>query len=198
MRSSSRATWPEHPPSLRPRAPSWRRCPAPCPRSRSVRPSTGKCAASSLPTPRPQRHHQPQRCLGHRCLASILNERSSTHSLPYETRTRSRCGKRCAYSRPGRASPPCYPQQVCVEQGVDPVDPGRAVPGPRERPPPRPEQHGAVPHIHSGILPRCPSIVRRHGIPRCPRRGTSASAVSEESRPRSGPTRRPWSSELRP
>ena len=24
---------------------------------------------------------------------------------------------------------------------------------------PRPEQHGAVPHIDSGIFPRCPSIV---------------------------------------
>ena len=26
-------------------------------------------------------------------------------------------------------------------------------------------QYGAVPHIDSGILPLCPSIVRRHGIP---------------------------------
>ena len=52
-----------------------------------------------------------------------------------------------------------------VEQGVDPVGPGRAVPGPRKRPPPRPKQYGAVPHIDSGILPICPSIVRRHGIP---------------------------------
>ena len=55
--------------------------------------------------------------------------------------------------------------QVRVEQGVDPVGPGRAVPAPCETPPPRPEQYGAVPHIDSGILPRCPSIVRRHGIP---------------------------------
>ena len=55
--------------------------------------------------------------------------------------------------------------QVRVEQSVDPVGLGRAVPGPRERPPPRPEQYGAVPHIDSGILPICPSIVRRHGLP---------------------------------
>ena len=62
-----------------------------------------------------------------------------------------------------------------------PVGPGRAVPGPRERPPPRPEQYGAVPHIDSGILPICPSIVRRHGIPLCTGRGTSSYAVNEES-----------------
>ena len=37
-----------------------------------------------------------------------------------------------------------------------PVGPGRAVPGPRETPPPRPEQYGAVPHIDSGILPHMP------------------------------------------
>ena len=77
--------------------------------------------------------------------------------------------------------------QVRVEQGVDPVGPGRAVPGPRDTPPPRPEQHGAVPHIDSGIIPRCPSIVRRHGLPRCPGRGTSAYAVSEESPSPIGP-----------
>ena len=71
-----------------------------------------------------------------------------------------------------------------------PVGPGRAVPGPRERPPPRPEQYGAVPHIDLGILPICPSIVRRHGIPLCTGRGTSAYAVNEESpRPRSVPAR---------
>ena len=61
------------------------------------------------------------------------------------------------------------------------MGPDRAVPGPRETPPPRPEQYGAVPHTDSGILPRCPSIVRRHGIPRCPDRGTRAHAVNEES-----------------
>ena len=68
-----------------------------------------------------------------------------------------------------------------------PVGPGRAVPGPRERPPPRPEQYGAVPHIDSGILPICPSIVRRRGIPLCTGRGTSAYAVNEESPSPIGP-----------
>ena len=62
-----------------------------------------------------------------------------------------------------------------------PVGPGRAVPGPRETPPPRPEQYGAVPHIDSGILPICPLFVRRHGIPLCPGRGASSYAVNEES-----------------
>ena len=42
-------------------------------------------------------------------------------------------------------------------------------------------QYGAVPHIDSGILPLCPSIVRRHGIPRWTGRGTSSYAVNEES-----------------
>ena len=68
-----------------------------------------------------------------------------------------------------------------------PVGPGRAVPGPRERPPPRPEQYGAVPHIDSGILPICPSIVRRRGIPLCTGPGTSAYAVNEESPSPIGP-----------
>ena len=68
-----------------------------------------------------------------------------------------------------------------------PVGPGRAVPGPRERPPPRPEQYGAVPHIDSGILPRCPSIVRRYGLPLCTGRGTSSYAVNEASRSPIGP-----------
>ncbi len=77
--------------------------------------------------------------------------------------------------------------QVRVEQGVDPVGPGRAVPDPRETPPPRPEQYGAVPHIDSGILPICPSIVRRHGIPRCPGRGTSSYAGNEASPSPTGP-----------
>ena len=54
-----------------------------------------------------------------------------------------------------------------LRQLPDPVGPGRAVPGPRETPPPRPEQYGAVPHIDSGILPICPAIVRRHGIHLC-------------------------------
>ena len=67
------------------------------------------------------------------------------------------------------------------------MGPGRAVPGPGERPPPRPEQYGAVPHIDSGILPTCPSIVRRHGILRCPGRGTSSYAVNEESPSPIGP-----------
>ena len=70
-----------------------------------------------------------------------------------------------------------------------PVGPGRAVPGPRERLPPRPEQHGAVPHIDSGILPRCPSIVRRHGSPRCTGRGTRSYAVNKESPSPIGPGR---------
>ncbi len=39
-----------------------RRCPAPCPRSRSVRPSTSQCAASSLPTPDSQRQHNMGQC----------------------------------------------------------------------------------------------------------------------------------------
>ena len=68
-----------------------------------------------------------------------------------------------------------------------PVGPGRAVPGPRERPPPRPEQYGAVPHIDSGILPRCPSIVRRYGLPLCTGRGRSSYAVNEASRSPIGP-----------
>ena len=46
---------------------------------------------------------------------------------------------------------------------------------------PRPEQHGAVPHIDSGILPRCALSVRRQGILRCPGRGPSAYAGNEES-----------------
>ena len=62
-----------------------------------------------------------------------------------------------------------------------------AVPGPRERPPPRPEQYGAVPHIDSGILPRCPSIVRRYGLPLCTGRGRSSYAVNEASRSPIGP-----------
>ena len=57
---------------------------------------------------------------------------------------------------------------------------------------PRPEQHGAVPHIDSGILPRCPSIVRRHGISRCPGRGTSSYAVNEESSSPIGPGPAAW------
>ena len=73
------------------------------------------------------------------------------------------------------------------KEGVDPMGPGRAVPGPRETPPPRPEQYGAMPHINSGILPLCPSIVRRHGSPRCPGRGTGAYAVNEESPSPIGP-----------
>ena len=77
--------------------------------------------------------------------------------------------------------------QVRAEQGVDPVGPGRAVPGPRDTPPPRPEHYGAVPHIDSGILPRCPSIVRRHGIPRCPGRGTRSYAGNEASPSPIGP-----------
>ena len=77
--------------------------------------------------------------------------------------------------------------QVRVEQGVDPVGPGCAVPDPCETPPPRPEQYGAVPHIDSGILPICPSIVRRHGIPLCTGRGTSAYAVNEASPSPIGP-----------
>ena len=44
-----------------------------------------------------------------------------------------------------------------------------------------------MPHIDSGILPRCPLIVRRHGIPRCPDRGTSSYAVNEESPSPIGP-----------
>ena len=68
-----------------------------------------------------------------------------------------------------------------------PVGPGRAVLGPRETPPPRPEQYGAVPHIDSGILPICPSIVRRHGIPLCTGRGRSSYAVNEESPSPIGP-----------
>ena len=68
-----------------------------------------------------------------------------------------------------------------------PVGPGRAVPGPRERPPPRPEQCGAVPHIDSGILPICPSIVRRHGLPLCTGRGTSSYAGNEASPSPIGP-----------
>ena len=54
-------------------------------------------------------------------------------------------------------------------------------------PTPRPEQYGAVPHIDSGILPRCPSIVRRHGLPLCTGRGTSSYAVNEASRSPIGP-----------
>ena len=57
---------------------------------------------------------------------------------------------------------------------------------------PRPEQHGAVPHIDSGILPRCPSIVRRHGIPLCPGRGPSAYAGNEESPSPIGPGPAAW------
>ena len=57
---------------------------------------------------------------------------------------------------------------------------------------PRPEQHGAVPHIDSGILPRCHSIVRRHGIPLCPGRGPSAYAGNEESPSPIGPGPAAW------
>ena len=77
------------------------------------------------------------------------------------------------------------------------MGPGHAVPGPRETPPPRPEQYGAVPHTDSGILPRCPSIVRRHGIPRCPDRGTRAYAVNEESPSPIGPGARQAPGHLR-
>ena len=57
----------------------------------------------------------------------------------------------------------------------------------RPRPPPSPEQYGAVPHVDSGILPICPSIVRRHGLPLCTGRGTSSYAANEESPSPIGP-----------
>ena len=79
-------------------------------------------------------------------------------------------------AKPGTRVPRGLPshRRTCAAPAATarPVGPGRAVPGPRERPPPRPEQYGAVPHIDSGILPICPSIVRRHGIPLCTGRGT--------------------------
>ena len=49
-----------------------------------------------------------------------------------------------------------------------------------------------MPHIDSGILPRCPSIVRRHGIPLCPGRGPSAYAGNEESPSPIGPGPAAW------
>ena len=52
---------------------------------------------------------------------------------------------------------------------------------------PRPEQHGAVPHIDSGILSHMPRDRAQAWNPLCTGRGASSYAVNEESPSPIGP-----------
>ena len=70
-----------------------------------------------------------------------------------------------------------------------PVGPGRAVPGPRERPPPPPEQYGAVPHIDSGILPYAPRSCDGVESPCVQAEARVRMPLTRSPRPRSVPAR---------